>query len=396
MIHRLTIDAFPASPLGVAVLAGLAEDPALAHSRVRIQNGGMAAAMARYGSEHTPQVVMVEAEESGDDLLTHLDQLADVCEATTRVIVLGRDNDIHLYRTLMARGVSEYLPLPATSAEAVEAVTGLFADPQAAPKGKVVAFWGVRGGSGSSTLAQNVAFCLGQSLREKVLYLDLDAAFGTSGLAFDLEARQSAAEALAHPDRMDPVMLERCLTDYDDNLRVLAAPGDPRTAARLDVDGVDRLLDTAAQLGAMVVVDLPRLWTDWTAQVLYSAAEVVLVSAPDLASLRDCKCMLEILGQRRGPARAPKLVLNRVEAARRTQLDAKVFADTLGLPPSLSIPFDAPSFGEAANSGRMLPEAAAASPVAQSMRQLAALLAGKPLPATGRDWRRHLVSWLKG
>ncbi|HLO78061.1 MAG TPA: cellulose synthase operon protein YhjQ/BcsQ [Magnetospirillum sp.] len=395
MIHRLTIDAFAAGPGGMETLATLAEQPTLARCRVRVQPGGIAAAMAAYATQPTPQVVIVEAEEAGDSLLERLDQLADVCEANTRVVVLGADNDIRLYRTLLARGVSDYLPLPLTAAQVASAVCALYADPQAAPRAKVVAFWGARGGSGASTLAQNAAWCLGRHLREAVLYIDLDVAFGTSGLAFDIETRQSVADVLSHPDRMDPVMLERCLVEYDESLKVLAAPGDPRITARLDVDAVDRLLDMASRLAAMVVVDLPRQWNEWVAQVLYSADEVVLVSVPDLASLRDSKTLLEILGARRAPTAMPKLVLNRVDPARRAQLSDKVFTDTLGMAPVLSIPQEPQSFGVAANEGRMVPEAASASRAAQSLRQLAALLAGRAMPVqTGL--RHKLAHWLKG
>lgn len=395
MIHRLTIDAFAATAGGAGAFAGLADQPALARSQVRIQDGGLAAALALYADRATPQVVVVEVEESGDALLARLDLLADVCEANTRVLVIGAANDITLYRALLARGISDYLPLPLGPAQVAASITVLFADPGAAPRGKVVAFWGARGGSGASTLAQNTAWCLGKHLRQSVLYLDLDVAFGTSGLAFDIETRQNVADVLAHPDRMDPVMVERCLQEYDDSLRVLLAPGDPRVGGRIDADGVDRLLDIAAGLAPWVVVDMPHLWSEWSAHVLYSADEVVLVSAPDLASLRDCKTLLEVLGARRAPTAMPKLVLNRVDAARGTQLTAKVFADTLGIAPSLSIPADPQSFGVAANDGRMVPESAAASRAAAALRQLAALLAGKAAP-TRNDLRARLTHWLKG
>lgn len=394
MIHRLTIDAFAATAAGADAFAGLADQPVFARCRVRVLDGGLTTAMAAYAEQPTPQVVIVEVEEGGDALLACLDRLADVCEANTRVVVVGQANDIVLYRTLLARGVSDYLPLPLGPAQVTAAVTALYADPQAAPRGKVVAFWGARGGCGASTLAQNTAWCLGRALHESVLYVDLDVAFGTSGLAFDLETRQSVADVLVHPDRLDPVMLERCLQEYDDSLRVLVAPGDPRNAPRLDVDGVDRLLDMASRLAPVVVVDLPRLWSEWTAQVLYSADEVVVVAAPELASLRDCKVLLEVLGARRAPTAMPKLVLNRVDTARRPQLGAKVFADTLGLGPVLSIACEPQSFGVAANDGRMVAEAAPASRAAQSLRQLAGLLSGKA-PPTRNDLRSRLQSWLK-
>lgn len=399
MIHRLTIDAFAVGRAGAEAFADLADQPMLARCRVQVHDGGLPAALALYADRPTPQVVVVEVEQDGDALLAALDRLAEVCEAATRVVVVGPANDIALYRALLARGVSDYLPLPLSPAQLAAAITALFADPQAAPRGKVVAFWGARGGAGASTLAQNAAWCLGKHLREAVLYVDLDVAFGTSGLAFDLETRQNVADMLSHPDRLDPVMLERCLQDYDEALKVLLAPGDPRAAVRMDVDGVDRLLDLAARMAPVVVVDLPRVWSEWTAHVLYGADEVVLVAAPELASLRDSKTMLEVLGARRAPTAAAKLVLNRVDAARQPQLGAKVFADTLGLAPALSIPADPQAFGIAANDGRMVAEAAPASKAAISLRALAALLSGKAAPAR-TDLRARLMprlsQWLKG
>lgn len=393
MIHRLTIDAFSAGPAGAAALADLASEPVLSRCRVRVLDGGLAAAQAAYATQPTPQVIVVESLESGDALLAGLDHLAEVCEASTRVVVLGHSNDIALYRTLLGRGISDYLPLPLAGAQVAAAVTALYADPQSAPRGKVVAFWGTRGGCGTSTLAQNAAWGLGRHLRESVLYVDMDTAFGTSGLAFDMEIRQSAADLLAQPDRLDPVMLERCLMDYDETLRVLGTAGDPRSAGRMDVDGIDRLLDMASRMAAQVVVDLPRLWTDWSSHILFSADEVVLVASPDLASLRDAKILLEILAPRRPTP--PRLVLNRVDAAQRAQLDGKIFAETLGLPPALSVPFDPQGFGMAANDGRMVAEAAPASRAAEALRRLAALLAGRPAPPAA-DWRKRLAGWLKG
>ena len=45
-----------------------------------------------------------------------LDRLAEVCDASTRLIVLGHVNDVLLYRELIRSGVSEYLVLPTSAA----------------------------------------------------------------------------------------------------------------------------------------------------------------------------------------------------------------------------------------------------------------------------------------
>jgi len=40
----------------------------------------------------TPNVILIEPEARGDDILHKLDQLAEVCDAGTRVVVVGRIN----------------------------------------------------------------------------------------------------------------------------------------------------------------------------------------------------------------------------------------------------------------------------------------------------------------
>ena len=73
----------------------------------------MAAAIEAYRSAPTPNVIILETE-GRNDILPGLDQLATVCDAGTRVIVIGRINDVTLYRELVRRGVSDYVIAPVT------------------------------------------------------------------------------------------------------------------------------------------------------------------------------------------------------------------------------------------------------------------------------------------
>ena len=58
------------------------------------------------------------------DLLAGLDPLAEVCDAGTRVIVIGRHNDVLLYRELVRRGISDYLISPLGTLDVVRAICG--------------------------------------------------------------------------------------------------------------------------------------------------------------------------------------------------------------------------------------------------------------------------------
>ncbi|RAU20941.1 pilus assembly protein CpaF [Paramagnetospirillum kuznetsovii] len=393
MIHRLTIDAFAASPETAAILRQVQLDRQLGKSKLELRNGGLAAAVEHYAQTATPQVVIVEDDDPAT-MLERLDHLAEVCVQGTKVVVIGSVNDITLYRTLMERGISDYLLRPVSARQIIAAMEGLFADPQAAPKGRVIAFWGARGGVGSSTLAQNTAWELGRSLQESVVYVDLDLAFGTSMLAFNVEAKQTVVDALAHPERLDEVLMERCMVEYDDHLQILASPGDYRIHSAIAADTLDLMVDLAARMASVVVLDIPHLWSEWTEHLLIIADEVVVTATPDFASLRDVKSVMDGLASKRGGSPAPRLVLNRIDPSKKTQLTAKDFEDTIKIAPMLTIPSDAQAFGEAANTGQMVGEVTKSSKVGPLLSQLAVALGGKAA-GSRKSGRKGLFDWLK-
>ena len=394
MIQRLTINAFAATPETASVLRQLQIDRALGKSEITVEAGGLSAAVAHYAHAGTPKVVIVE-ENDPATLTDQLDQLADVCEQGTKVVVIGSVNDISLYRSLTGRGISEYLLRPVTPRQIVETLSGLFADPASAPKGRVIACWGARGGVGSSTLAQNLAWSLGRHLQEPVVYVDMDLAFGTSILAFNIDAKQTVADALANPERLDEVLMERCMIDYDDHLQILAAPGDCRIHTAIALDGLDHMIDLAARMASVVVLDLPHVWADWTEHLLSIADEVILTATPDFASLRDSKSLVDVLGPRRAGALPPRLVLNRVDPSRKTQLTPKDFEETIKLAPSLLIPWEPQLFGDAANNGQMLGEAVKSHKVTLLLVQLAEMVVGRTASSRKAAAKgAGLLSWL--
>jgi pilus assembly protein CpaE len=122
---------------------------------------------------------------------------------------------------------------------------------------------------------------------------------------------------------------------------------------------------------------LPHVWTPWIKATLLAADEIVMVSTPDLASLRNTKNLVELIRQARPNDAPPKLVINQVGVLKRPEIPAKDFAETIGLEPALVMPFDPAVFGQAANNGQMLNEVAAKTGPADGIRRLAELLTGR-------------------
>ena len=153
-VPRISIAAFVEFPDTGAALQRASSDRRLAKAHMNVQLGGIAAAVEHFHGQVTPNLLVVETRLNGQAALEELDRLAEVCDPSTKVIVVGRVNDVELYRELMRRGVSEYLVAPLNPLHLIEVISGLYLNPDAAPIGRVIAFVGARGGVGSSTLAQ--------------------------------------------------------------------------------------------------------------------------------------------------------------------------------------------------------------------------------------------------
>ncbi len=99
---RVSVQAFCETVETAAAIQAAGEDRRLAKAHLRIQMGGLIAAVEAYQNSPTPNVIILESENRNEDILGGLDQLAPVCDAATRVVIIGRMNDVALYRELCA------------------------------------------------------------------------------------------------------------------------------------------------------------------------------------------------------------------------------------------------------------------------------------------------------
>ncbi|HTI88363.1 MAG TPA: CtpF protein [Alphaproteobacteria bacterium] len=393
-VPRISIGAFVEFPDTGAALQRAGADRRLAKAHVNVQLGGINAAIDHYHGQVTPNLMIVETRLNGQAALDELDKLAEVCDPTTKVIVVGRVNDVELYRELMRRGASEYLVAPLNPLHLIEVISGLYLDPEAAPIGRVVAFVGARGGAGSSTLSHNVGWCIAEELRINTTIIDLDLPFGTTGLDFNDEPTQGVADALSAPERLDDVLLDRLLVKRGDHLSIFSTPAIIDREYEATTDAFESVLDAVRQSTPCVIVDIPHVWTPWVKATLIGADDIVIVATPDLASLRNAKNIYELLRQHRPNDTPPRLVINQVGVAKRPEIPAKDFAETIGVEPALVMNFDPQLFGQAANNGQMLNEVAPKSPTAQGIRTLAEVVTGRvPQPVQKAT---PLFSFLKG
>src|ERR1700709_1573607 len=152
LIPRITIQAFCEHSQTAQLVESAIHDRRMSKVALTTHNGGLDGAVETYKSNPTPNLIIVETSLPPPEIPAALARLAEVCDATTRLIVLGHANDVVLYRELIRSGVSEYIVLPASAQQIVAAITDLFAAEGAAPIGRTIGFVSAKGGAGGSTV----------------------------------------------------------------------------------------------------------------------------------------------------------------------------------------------------------------------------------------------------
>src|SRR5512142_2622196 len=80
---RVSVQAFCDTVETAAAIQSAGEDRRLGKAHVKIQMGGIAAAIEAYRGAPAPNVITLAAEGRGEGILTGLDTLAEFCDAGT-------------------------------------------------------------------------------------------------------------------------------------------------------------------------------------------------------------------------------------------------------------------------------------------------------------------------
>ncbi|MEM9169523.1 MAG: AAA family ATPase [Pseudomonadota bacterium] len=375
-VPRISIHVFCETNGVTELMECAAADRRLGKAHVTMHMGGIAKAVAHFQTTPTPNLIVVETVDGGKALFGQLGELAEVCDPTTKVIIVGRINDISLYRQLVEQGVSDYVVRPKSPLQVIKSIADLYADPSAPPIGRSVAFFGARGGVGSSTIAHNIAWSAAEQHESDTVILDFDLAFGTASLDFEQDPTSGLLEALSSPERLDEVLLERLLQKYTDRLSLFTAPNLLDRDYDIDQQAFDTVIDIVRHAAPTIVIDTPHVWTGWSRRILQTADEVVITATPDLASFRNTKNLVDVIANARPNDPAPTLILNQFES-KSSSVQAEQFVEHVGIEPALTIGWEPQLFQSAATNASTILEVSPKSKTAQGLNALAARLLGR-------------------
>src|SRR6516225_8033537 len=319
----------------------LLQESSLLLGRSVIMRGGIAKAIQRLSEERSPHLLLVDI--SGVDLaLSQIHMLAEVCEPGTNVIALGDQNDVALYRDLIEAGVSNYIVKPLTRELLTKTLapktnsSGEIAKASSLKLGKMVSFIGARGGVGTTTMAANLAWYLANRQSRRVALVDLDLQHGDCHLLFNVPTTPGFRDVLANPLRVDPLLLERIMTQHGERLFVLSGEEPIQDHVQFTPDAIDMLFTVLRSQFHYVIADVPRIPIPAYRRAFEIAARRVIVVDQTMRSMRDAVRLKQACGD---AAERAIFVLNRVGEAGNHGLSLKEIGDTLQAKPTSMVPF---------------------------------------------------------
>ncbi|MFD1253188.1 Septum site-determining protein MinD [Devosia equisanguinis] len=359
LVPRITIQAFCEHSQTAQMVESALHDRRMSKVALTTHNGGIEGAVETYKSNPTPNLIIVETSLPPEAIPQALQSLAEVCDASTSVIVLGHFNDVMLYRELIRSGISEYIVLPASPQLIVTAITELYAAEGAAPIGRTIGFISAKGGAGGSTITHNVAWSIATTLRQDCLILDMDLPFGTAGLNFNQDPPHGLADALLANQKVDQTMLDRLMSKAANHINLLTAPATLDRSWDFEERSFEQIIEICQKSVPVILLDIPHVWSGWTRHTLAAIDEVVIVAEPDLANLRNAKNLADTIKALRPTEKAVSLVINKHGVPRRPEINPSEFASSVECALIGQIGFDAALFGTAANNGQMIAEVSA-------------------------------------
>ncbi len=216
-------------------------------------------------------------------------------------IAFGSADAPEIILAAMQAGVTEFVGKPVepqTLEGAVERVlrkSGRRTVRTSAKPGRVIMVFSAKGGTGSTTVAANLAIEMHRLTRKKTLLVDLDLELGESALVLGVEPRFSVVDLLRNFHRVDSGLLASYIERHDTGVEILSAPYQPADYEAVSSDRVRQVLGFLKQHYDYIVVDSPKTFTPATLGALEDADEVYLVTTADIPSLRNLTRCLQLV-----------------------------------------------------------------------------------------------------
>ena len=310
----------------------------------------------------------------------------------TQCIAIVANPDVAALRRLVTAGARDVIVRPARYADLFGSIQGVAAteadrrsrtlvkpggDVPSYGRGRLVVVTSPKGGTGTTTIATNIAVALRQMSASRVVLADFGLQFGDIGVQLNLWSKHTIHDLLTRIDEIDDAMFQPVLQHHSTGIQVLLAPNSPELAGEITGEQIDKLLDHLLERFTYVVADTWSFIDDVSSTLLRRADEVLVIATPEVPALKNVKHFLEFARQEQLTEGRITLVLNRFPSVNGISLEdvQQHLRQSVGA----NIPSEGRLVTHSVNRGIPVVISNPESWVAQSLSKLSAHIAGEQI-----------------
>jgi pilus assembly protein CpaE len=302
--------------------------------------------------QRQPDVCVIDFDDNRELAASRAEQIKGALPMTA-VFALSSDSSPERIIEAMRSGCSEFLLKPPARERVVEALIKYEQKKRErggpAKKGKILAFVGVKGGTGVTTLATHIATFAAQG-GARTLLIDMHPDLGDVSVYLSLGKHQyHFFELVSNLRRLDSELLQGFITKHSSGLHVLAAPDSFGSVNKASESALGSTLDFLREEYDLIFIDCAPGLNIYNVGAIDRADSVYLVAAPELPSIRNLVRYLEHLKRFNCPKEKTQVVINRYD--KRAAIRDDQIEKTIRMPIAFLIPNSYAEVVNAVNSG---------------------------------------------
>lgn len=292
----------------------------------KASNGREAIVMVK---QHSPDVVLMDINMPDMDGIAATEAIISQVPSIQVIMMSVQGENDYLRRAMLA-GAREFLIKPiaaddlyrairhvakiAPRQSAVQAVGLQGGAAGAEANGQIIAVYSPKGGSGTSSVAANLAVALRQITSKKVVLVDGNLSFGDIGVIMNLISSKTIADLTSRIGELDRDLFNDVLATHVSQVKILLAPPNPQIGEMVTGDHLRTILDELKKEFDYIVVDTQSSFQDRALAVLDAANRIVTLMTLEMTCIKNIKLFLEVAELLEYPPEKIVLVLNKADS----------------------------------------------------------------------------------
>lgn len=254
------------------------------------------------GNSH-PALLLVELDPQNSQDMAALERVAQQRAQGLPIIVISDNLSQNSARDFMRLSISDWCPKQNVESDLLKACEqALYSSHEQSKAAEAIchAFVPASGGVGNTTLAIQSAFLLARESKQfqSTCLVALDFQNGSISDYLDVTPNLQLDEIISSPERLDDQLMEVMISRHETGLATLAAENSLRDYGSIPADLIAQLLDMASAKFGNVVIDMPRMWMPWSADVLTGCDKVFIVTEMTVPGLRQARRLIDAINEK--------------------------------------------------------------------------------------------------